>query len=191
MLNTLQRHLHALKTARRMTLGLLDGFTGAAWLHQPIPTGQHALWIVGHLALADDWGLLSVGRPPRQLAPYDAFFSSGGGESDQGEGSGESSGESGRTASTATMPAAPIIPDPAAYPPIEEVLHNFHQANERFLAALALVTEHDLARPTSGPISDFAPDLGTLLSSHIWHEGFHTGQLALIRRSLGMGIRFG
>lgn len=158
----LQAHIHALQTARRMTTGLLEGLAERHGLHQPVAGGQHALWIVGHLALADDWGLVSLGSA-RRLASMDRFFAG----------------------------SAPIAADASAYPPVEEAMRCLESAHEGLITRLGEIDEADLDRMTSGPIAAFAPDLATLLMSHVWHEGFHTGQLALIRRSLGLAVRWG
>lgn len=158
----LQAHLHAIETARRMTLGLLEGLAPPDWLHQPVPGGQHVLWIVGHLAIADDCGLVSLGKQ-RRLTHLDVPFDS----------------------------KKPIMPDSAGYPSIEETKRAFDSAHEAFIARLQQIEDADLDRATSGPIARFAPNLDTLLTSHVWHEGFHAGQLALIRRSLGLPVRWG
>lgn len=162
-MNHVERHIHSLRTARRMTLGLLRQIEGSQWLFQIVPRGQHALWIAGHLAVADDWGLRSVGVERRFLEEFEGVF--GG--------------------------SAPITGDAGAYPEVSEVLRCMEEAHARFIGALASVTEADLARESAGAISAYAPDLGTLLSAHVWHEGFHTGQLALIRRGLGLPVCFG
>lgn len=162
-MNRVQQHIHALRTARRITLQLLEGIASDAWLFQPIPTGQHALWIIGHLVTADDWGLISVGQPARHFEHLDAPFGSG----------------------------SPISAIAADYPPHDEVLSALYAAHERFMSGLERITDADLDRPTTGPIADYAPNLGTLLISHAWHEGFHSGQLALIRRALGLPVCMG
>ncbi len=146
-----------------MTLGLLQQIEGNQWFAQVVPGGQHALWIAGHFAVADDLGLRSVGVERRFLEEFDGVF--GG--------------------------SAPVTGDAGAYPDVPRVLRCVEEAHERFIGALERVTEADLARESSGAISEFAPDLGTLVSAHVWHEGFHTGQLALIRRGLGLPVCFG
>lgn len=157
----LEALVHSVRTARRMTLGLLEGIAESDWLHQPVPDGQHVRWILGHLAIADDWALVSLGLP-RQRTQLDAYFT-----------------------------GRPITPDPNAYPQPQVLREHFDAAHEAYVSRLAAIDETDLQRTTSGPIADFAPNLATLVSSHVWHEGFHGGQLALIRRSLGLPVRWG
>ena len=157
-----EKHVHSLQTARRLTLGLLEGISLADWLYQPVANGQHVLWIVAHLTKSDDWALVSLGGS-RRLTFLDQYFNK----------------------------ALPIVSDATAYPSVEEVKALFDSAHHDFITRLSKIDESDLDRVTSGPIAEFAPNLGTLLVSHVWHEGFHCGQLAMIRRSLGLPVRWG
>lgn len=159
-LTVLEARVHSLKTARRITLGLLEGIAPADWFHQPVAGGQHVMWIVGHLTVADDWGLVSLGRERRLAGLSDSF---------------------GRTISS----------DPSRYPTIDEARRLLGIAHDALIERLNEIRQEDLRRSTSGPIAEFAPNLDTLLASHVWHEGFHGGQLALIRRSLGLPVRWG
>ena len=155
--------IHSIVTARNMTDGLLEGVAYRDWLRQPVPTGQHVLWIVGHLARADDWGLIALGLKSRLLDDIAEFFARG----------------------------RPVTSDPQDYPAPEAVHEVYRASHQRFMDRLDVISDADLDRPTCGAIARFAPNLGTLLQSHVWHEGFHGGQLALIRRYLGLPVRWG
>lgn len=145
-----------------MTLGLLEDIPPDRWCWQPLPGFNHAAWVAMHIALADDWGPTSLGQPEKRWVDrYGDLVSAG--------------------------PAD----DTARWPSRDEIMAVMEASHERFMACFEGVTEADLERPTSGPIADFAPNLGTLLDSHIWHEGFHGGQLSVIRKALGLPPKFG
>lgn len=82
-------------------------------------------------------------------------------------------------------------PVPDGWPPHGEILDALSSAHDRFLACVASLSDADLDRPTAGTLADYAPDLACLLHSHIWHEAFHAGQIAVIRKSIGLPPRFG
>jgi hypothetical protein len=151
----------SLRTARRITLGLVEDVPRPRWTWQPVPGANHVAWTLVHLVVADDWGPASLGDPERRFAHYERFLE--GGPQD----------------------------DPARYPDPDELLQALGQAHERLLGRLGTLQEADLDRPLTGPLSRYAPDVGTVLHSHIWHEGFHAGQIAVIRKALGLPPRFG
>ncbi|MBM3462843.1 MAG: DinB family protein, partial [Armatimonadetes bacterium] len=57
--------VHSVRTARRMTLGFIDGIPGDDWFAQPIPGMNHIAWNLMHLMLAEDWGPTALGDPAR------------------------------------------------------------------------------------------------------------------------------
>ncbi|NDD29772.1 MAG: DinB family protein [Proteobacteria bacterium] len=147
----------SLKTARRMTLGLLASLPPERWTWQGFPGQNHAAWIALHLAVADDWALVGMGRgEKRRLTAWDERVSGG--------------------------PDA----DAARWPDRDEALVVLAEAHERYLAALHELTDADLIRPVEGALAEFAPEFGCLVDSHIWHEGFHGGQLSVVRKQLGL-----
>lgn len=162
MNDRVQQIRHGIQTARRMTLGLIEDVPTDRWTWQSFAGQNHVAWTLMHLALSDDWGPTALGRPEKQfVGRYGELVAAG--------------------------PSA----DPAGWPRADEILDILSNAHARFLACLDEIQDADLARKTSGPIAQYAPDLGTVLTSHIWHEGFHDGQLSVIRKALGMPPRFG
>jgi hypothetical protein len=75
--------------------------------------------------------------------------------------------------------------DPADYPPVEEVLAYMRERREVLLGVLDELTDDDLGRPTPEGAPEFLPDFGSVFETAIWHEGLHSGQLSVVRRSLG------
>lgn len=153
---------HSLRTARRMTLGLLDGVPPQRWTWQSFPGQNHVAWTLMHLVIADDWGPTSLGDPSKRFV--DRFGDLVGGGPDQA---------------------------PDVWPSADDILRMMDEAHERFLACFDGITDTDLDRKTAGAIAEYAPDLGCLLDSHVWHEGFHGGQISVIRKGLGLPPRFG
>jgi len=141
-------------TARRMTLGLVEGLPEHGWLHAPFPGANTVAWTLVHLLIADDWGPVSLGES-RRLEGWDEVLAS------------------------RSFPAPPAI------------LEGLAEAHDRFVERVAELAEADLDRPTRGALAEYAPDLATLLHSHVWHEGFHGGQISVVRKSLGLAPRFG
>lgn len=145
-----------------MTCGLIEDIPHDRWTWQQFPGQNHVSWIILHLTLADDWGPTSLGRPQKQFVERWESFMKAGPDANAG-----------------------------AWPKPETLLSMFNQAHEHFLGCFEGVTDEDLERRTSGPIAEYAPNLGTILDSHIWHEGFHGGQISVIRKALGLPPRFG
>ena len=54
----------SLEQARRITLGLAEDIPDDQRCHRPCSGGNHACWILGHIACADDLFMTSVGQQP-------------------------------------------------------------------------------------------------------------------------------
>jgi hypothetical protein len=132
--------------------------------YQPFPGANHAMWTMGHLATADEYFLQKVGNRPVTCFNelQGAFF----------------------------MKSSPT-PNMKDYPPFEELTAYFRDARERLLSYFGSLSPTQLTEPLGGDSRSFAPDRGTLMRSIAWHEGVHTGQLAVIRKSLGLTPAFG
>lgn len=161
-MNRVQQICSALRTARRMTLGLVADFPHDRWIWQGFEGQNHVAWTCMHLVLSDDWGPTSVGQPEKRFVErWEPRVSAG------------------------------PDPDPAAWPSPDEILEMMAQAHTRYLSCLEALTDDDLAHPTQGPLAEYAPVLGTLVDSHVWHEGFHGGQIAVIRKALKLPPAWG
>lgn len=58
------------------------------------------------------------------------------------------------------------------------------------LAGLAKLSEAELEKPTTGPISSMAPKVGNLFELAAQHFVMHSGQVSVIRRKLGKPVLF-
>ncbi len=153
---------HGLNISRQMTENIVGQFQGDDWFYQPTPKANHALWVVGHLALADN-AFASKFREDTDHKPagYEALFWFG------------------------TEPSS----NASAYPPVDEVLAYFRNRRENLLKVLDELSDEELsavAPPADepGPISG-APDVGQLFHFAAYHEGIHCGQLTVCHRGLG------
>ena len=153
----------SLNLARRLTTSMLSDFnTLNDWVFQAHPQANHALWIVGHLGLADN-AFISKFRPRLGHEPkgWKKIFWFG------------------------SQP----IDDPKKYPPIDEVLEYFDDRRTVLLQVLADLTKEELSEPAppaeaQSPIAG-APNIGQVFFFIAYHEGMHSGQLSIARRGLG------
>lgn len=157
-------HAHSsLILARRLTTDLLEDFnTLHHWLFQVHESANHALWIVGHLGLADNAFILKF-RPSMGQEPngWKNLFWSG----------------------------SEPMSDPRHYPPIDEVLDYFESRRQTLLQVLKDLSLDELHQPAPPPEAQSpiagAPNIGQVFFFIAYHEGLHTGQLAVARRGLG------
>lgn len=77
------------------------------------------------------------------------------------------------------------LPQLSIYPPIEEVRAYMDERRATLLEILAGLTDGDLSTKTPSGTPDFLADYGQVFETAIWHEGLHSGQLTMVRRSLG------
>ena len=163
-MNAKQHALVLLAFTRDKTNRLLEDIPEDKLLHQPVPSGNHALWVMGHLAYADDTFATFYDGGGTRLPPEHAkLFGMG------------------------SRPTA----DPAAYPPPAQVRERFAATRQRILDAAEAAGAALLDEPLPEDFQSFAPDKLGMLLSIAWHEGLHAGQLTTIRRSLGIDPIFG
>lgn len=148
-----------LEQAREYSENLLAAFaTPEQWLHQVHPRANHPLWFAGHMAVTDNFLISLIDRSAtRDLAGYAERFGIGSEPSPRGE----------------------------DYPPVPEVLSVMRERREALLGLLDRLSEEDLGRGTPKGAPDFIPDVGTAFQTAAWHEGLHSGQVAVAHRALG------
>ena len=126
---------------------------------QPCPKANHALWVIGHLGLADNlFASRLLGEDPVKPEGWDELFWFG----------------------------SEIHSDASKYPPVEDVLDYFHERRSNLLKVIDEVDDAVLLgpAPSEGMFSD-APNFGHMLFFVSFHEGIHTGQVTVAHRSLG------
>jgi uncharacterized damage-inducible protein DinB len=145
--------------ARNCTLKLADGVPADKTCHQPVPNSNHVIWVLGHLACTDDWFAASQGNRDSVID--------------------ESWGKLFGMGSTPTD-------DATAYPSLDEIKAALERARQTLLEVFEAMDEKKLKSPVPDELKPFAPTYAAIMSSIAWHEGFHSGQLSAVRRSLGL-----
>lgn len=153
------RALALLEFAHGQTRTLIRDFPHDKLTHQPSPTDNHALWTIGHLATGYAWfKSLLDGKMHPLPETYNALFGMG----------------------------SKPVSDPKVYPPFEQVSKHSEEAYAALLAAARAQTDADLVAPTAADAHGFARDRLDAIEKTAWHEGWHAGQLAGIRKALGL-----
>ncbi|MFQ5411966.1 MAG: DinB family protein [Phycisphaerae bacterium] len=160
----LETGVATLAFSRQATMALIDTLSEDQFLHQPCPGANHALWIMGHLACSDEFFLNKLGDKP-----FDKFES---------------------WESKFFMKSLPTA-NASDYPPVAEVKEALANGRERLVGWYGTLDEATLLSPPPDDLKDFAPTHAALLSTIVWHEGMHAGQLTVIRKSLGLAPVFG
>lgn len=138
---------------------LIDQIPAAAALHQPCGTDNHLLWTVGHLAVTYGWfASLLDGKPVDVPAGYHERFGYG------------------------SRPVA----DAGAYPSLAEVRRHYAAGYERMMDAVHRLKPADFGKPTVADSHGLARTRLEVVLRAAWHDGWHSGQLSAIRRSLGL-----
>lgn len=148
-----------LRFTRSISDGFLKGWPEDKLAFQNCAADNHPIWVVGHIACTDAWIASAVGISGI-TAPesYAKLF---------GQGSKPSS-------------------NAADYPPYAELLALYTQNREKLLAWLDSASDDQLTRSLKESTSGFANDVIDALLKSAWHEGWHFGQVATLRKSLGL-----
>jgi hypothetical protein len=157
-MNAREHAVSYLKWIRRRSAETLKGFPEDKLCFQNCPADNHPLWVMGHLALTDQWigGLagVSVDVPAR----YAEFFGQG------------------------TKPQG----DARKYPPAAEVRQAFDDSRAALVRWLETAAEAMLAADLREQTGGFATDMLDAFLKLGWHEGWHFGQVATLRKSLSL-----
>src|SRR5690606_15809619 len=76
-------------------------------------------------------------------------------------------------------------PDPSRYPSMEEICDIFDRVQHESIEMIRTISDAELDRPAGAePLPHFATKAGAINTAAI-HEGFHAGQIAVVRRLWG------
>ncbi|HBS30090.1 MAG TPA: hypothetical protein DEB06_11735 [Phycisphaerales bacterium] len=146
-----------LEFTRSYTLGLLKDIPEGRYTHQVCPTANHILWVMGHLAGTDAWIAGEVGAS--KVSVPEAIVKAFGMNSK---------------------------PSASGNPPVGEVKRAFESSRaaliEWFKSAPDSALKLNLKEKTGG----FTTDPIDAMLKIAWHEGLHAGQIAEVRKSLGL-----
>jgi hypothetical protein len=162
-MNAKERALQALEFNRTCTNNLLKDFPEDKGTFQPSPHCNHAIWIMGHLAVTDEWMHGMIAEVKTKLPEsYGKLFG------------------------YQTQPQSSA----KAYPSFAEVKKNYQAARDNLLKAAHAVSDEALCKPLGEKGGGFVSDGLDALHKSAWHEGWHAGQLATVRRALGLPSSF-
>ena len=159
-----ERLRRQLVSARETSERYLQDFTTPeAWTAKVHPNANHALWFAGHMANTDNF-FISIVSPQRAV---------------ERQGFAEKFGVGSHPTS-----------EPSDYPPVEDVLAFMRERRSILLEIFDSVAEEDFTNPTPEGTPNFLADIGSVFEMAVWHEGLHSGQLSVTRRSLGFDPAF-
>lgn len=153
------RALNTLAWAHGTMELLLQDFPEAKATYQPTPTDNHLLWTLGHLADTYYlWANMLDGK--RREPPYDYVKLFGFGSKP--------------------------VDDPGIYPSLAHVRAEYDRAYELLVGVISQQTDVDLAKPLHGDNAWLADTRLDAIYRMAHHEGWHQGQIAVLRRALGL-----
>lgn len=156
-MNPRQHAISVLEFARWYTNNLLKDLPESKWLHQPSPTDNHVLWCIGHFAGTNVWAAKVLDIPGVIVSQ----------EIQTAYGMGSKPSQTGN-------------------PSLEEVKRAFQSSHEAVMAWLKSAPDSSLAGDISEKTGKFASDPLDMMMKLAWHEGFHAGQIANVRKALGL-----
>lgn len=137
----------------------LEGLPDEHALAQLPGADNHKAWTLGHQAISRAWFASSIGGDmPKMPDSYTALFG------------------------TASKPTS----DPGLYPPLDELRANYRVAFDAVVKAIESLTDADLHKPAHGDSGGFITSRLDAVVKAVWHEGWHGGQIATLRRGLGL-----
>ncbi len=146
-----------LEFSRWYTNSLLKDLPESKWTFQPSSTDNHVLWCLGHLSGTDGWIAGVVGASAVKV-PEDIQKAFGMG----------------------TKPVA------SGNPSVDAVRATFESSRAGLLAWVRTAPDAALTTDLKEITGGFATDPIDAMLKIAWHEGFHAGQIANIRKALGL-----
>lgn len=167
---TVSAPVHQLRFARRSTLKLLEGFPPDKLCTIPDfkaggACAHHVIWLMGHMATTDEYFLKTLGGI-ESLTLSDEWHTIFGGGS---------------------KPVA----DPSKYPSADELRRAMSEQHEKLVGWFASRSPEELAAPMPEKWRKYAPTLADFAFFLAWHEGYHGGQLSVLRKAFGLAPAFG
>jgi hypothetical protein len=162
-----------IRESRVLFLRYAKGFDGTLAVRQTEQLPNHLLWTLGHLSLTQ----YRVAEKIDGTAPPDSVFVDG------------HFGDAVRFAVESVAFGSTPRPDAGVYPSFERSLEIFADSTERLAHAVERADDITLDRPV--PWGTQMVPAYTLAFRMIFHNGTHCGQIADLRRVLGMKSIFG
>jgi hypothetical protein len=150
----------ALRMTDESTTRLVEDMRDQPLTRANTPGGNHPLWVLGHLAVVEGMIPHTVFGEPHPVQHWWPLFGTGSVPTD----------------------------DPAAYPPIDEVLATYRDLRAKNVARLEEIGEAGLDRAPKVIPPGFEDEMKTIgRTFHViaLHQMFHLGQVADARRAAG------
>jgi uncharacterized damage-inducible protein DinB len=132
------------------------GLTDEEWLRRPGESSNHLLWITGHLIAVRGNLLRILGQHPAWSRPWLPLFARG----------------------------AKLV-DPSQYPSPEEIRLAWLDVSAALAAAFEQASPEALSAPPPDKLPSFDGTISGAISFLAYHETYHIGQAAYLRRWLG------
>lgn len=156
---TVNQALEYLQFSAKMADSQIDNLPDEHALAQLAGANNHKAWTLGHQALSRAWFTSSItGTMPPVPESYHGLFGS------------------------SSKPSN----DPSFYPPLEELRTNYRASLDALVSAVKSLTDADLDKPAHGDSGGFITTKLDAVLKAAWHEGWHGGQVATLRRGLGL-----
>jgi hypothetical protein len=156
---TLTTGLQAMQFARGFLKTLLESTPDNVFYTVPVAGGNHAAWVVGHLAVTDDFVLSALsGRQSMLPKEWGELFNGG------------------------TI----CHPDASRYPTRQELEQKLHETRAALEAWYTSLSEEQLATVVQGDLAMFIPTWSAIGGACGFHDAFHSAQISVARRASGM-----
>jgi len=120
---------------------------------------NHKLWTLGHMAHSNQWfASLIDGQPMTSPQEWETLYG---------------------------MKSKPTS-DPAVYSPVADMRAAFEASIDRLCAAVDALSDAELDAPPAGDGAGFVTDKLDSAFKAAWHYGWHLGQIASLRKGLGL-----
>lgn len=153
----------------------LAGFDDSNHTRQAPNLPNHVAWSLGHLALTMHRTVVRLSdpgaTPQTSPLPETEFIV------------GAAAGDARRFGTETVAFGSRPLPDPKLYPPMARCVEIFNGSCERLASAVREAPDSALDQPTKWGGGEIPVSM--LVSRMVYHNGFHTGQIADLRRALG------
>jgi hypothetical protein len=144
---------------QHITRELVKEFPEGRLTFRACPTDNPVIWSVGHLASVNDWFSSLIDGQPVEF-PKEWNTSCG----------------------YKSTPSAEL----SVYPEFAKVRAALDKSHARLIGAVRAQSSEDLAKPTQFESNGIAPTRADAAARAAWHEGWHGGQIAAVRKAVGL-----
>lgn len=151
--------ISTLEWSHARLLDLIADFPADKALYQSAKTDNHLLWTLGHLAMTNEWFETQLtGAPGKLPESYGTLFG---------------------------YQTKPNV-DASGYPRLDEVRQNFDASHQRLLSTFKSLGEDGLKQSLKEKSGGFTSDPIDAMFKNAWHIGWHSGQIASLRKALSL-----